>query len=56
MSQRFNEYVDEYQNVHIQDKELGQVAKASFSVPGTLIWRSSLLQIKTGLRSPIRSR
>jgi len=24
MSQRFNEYVDEYQNVHIQDKVLGQ--------------------------------
>ncbi len=24
MSQRFNEYVDEYQNVHIQDKLLGQ--------------------------------
>ena len=24
MSQRFNEYVDEYQNVHIQDKKLGQ--------------------------------
>ncbi|GAM10462.1 serine/threonine-protein kinase pkn5 [Geobacter sp. OR-1] len=24
MSQRFNEYVDEYQNIHIQDKVLGQ--------------------------------
>ena len=24
MSQRFNEYVDEYQNVHLQDKVLGQ--------------------------------
>lgn len=24
MSQRFNEYVDEYQNVHIQDKVIGQ--------------------------------
>ena len=24
MSQRFNQYVDEFQNVHIQDEVLGQ--------------------------------
>jgi hypothetical protein len=41
VSEWFNRYVDEYQNVHIQDKVLGQGARVLFSVPGTLIWRSN---------------